>query len=273
METEYLEFEHLPFKLTVIQALMYDRKLLLPEYLGGDLFFENNPDFGDLPETEAIARLEQHIQEALAYFQELKIPGSLADEISFLYSGDEMDVYYHINPQWLDYDEYFEDGKPYFECEVKNGLRNGPCKIYFDNGKVNIEKYYENGLLQGKARVFHPTGKLYKEFTYVDDVQSGKQVKYYPDGKVLEVAEFHKGFLNGVCKVYTPNGDLRSECTYKDDKLVGDKIIYHPNGTIALISPHKDGKPNGVTKKFSDTGELMEEWFFEDGILTLKKTR
>ena len=39
--------------------------------------------------------------------------------------------------------EYFEDGKPYFECEVKNGQRNGPCKIYFDNGKVNIEKYLE----------------------------------------------------------------------------------------------------------------------------------
>ena len=111
MKKEYLEFEHLPFKLTVIQVLMYDKKLLVPEYLGGDMFFENNPDFGDLPETEAIARLKQHIQEALAYFQELKIPGSLADEISFLYSGDELDIYYHINPQWLDFDEYFEDGK------------------------------------------------------------------------------------------------------------------------------------------------------------------
>ena len=111
MKKEYLEFEHLPFKLTVIQVLMYDKKLLVPEYLGGDMFFEINPDFSDLPETEAIARLEQHIQEALAYFQELKIPGSLADEISFLYSGDELDIYYHINPQWLDFDEYFEDGK------------------------------------------------------------------------------------------------------------------------------------------------------------------
>ena len=81
--------------------------------------------------------------------------------------------------------EFFENGKVYFECEFKNGQRNGMCKIYFDNGKVNIEKYYENGMLQGKARVFHPTGRLYKEFSYVDDIQDGKQVKYYPDGKVL----------------------------------------------------------------------------------------
>ncbi len=111
MEKAYLEFKHLPFKLAVIQVLMYDKKRILPEYLGGDLFFEQNPDFEELPEPQAIARLEQHIQEALAYFQALKIPASLAKEISFLYSGDELDVYYHINPQWLDYDAYFDDGR------------------------------------------------------------------------------------------------------------------------------------------------------------------
>ena len=111
MEKTYLEFEHLPFKLAVIQVLMYEKKCILPEYQGGDLFFEQNPDFEDLPESQAIARLEQHIQEALACFQALKIPCSLAEEIRFLYSGDELDVYYHVNPQWLDYDEYFDDGR------------------------------------------------------------------------------------------------------------------------------------------------------------------
>ena len=28
--------------------------------------------------------------------------------------------------------EFFENGKPYFESEVKNEQRNGICKIYFD---------------------------------------------------------------------------------------------------------------------------------------------
>lgn len=118
MEKAYLKFEHLPFKLTVIQVLMYDKKLLVPEYLGGDLFFEQHPDFDELPEPEAIARLEQHIQEAAAYFQELQIPCALAKEIRSLYTGDELDVYYHINPQWLDYDEYFEDGRMFDITEI-----------------------------------------------------------------------------------------------------------------------------------------------------------
>ena len=39
--------------------------------------------------------------------------------------------------------EFFENGKIYFECEVKNGQRNGVCRIYFDNGKINIEKNYK----------------------------------------------------------------------------------------------------------------------------------
>ena len=36
--------------------------------------------------------------------------------------------------------EFFDNGKVYFECEFKNGVRNGLCRIYFDNGKVSIEK-------------------------------------------------------------------------------------------------------------------------------------
>ena len=89
--------------------------------------------------------------------------------------------------------EFFENGKVYFECEVKKGQRDGVCRIYFDNGKINIEKNYKKGALDGKVKVFHPSGKLYKEFHYTLDVQDGQQIKYYPDGKFLEVSEFRKG--------------------------------------------------------------------------------
>lgn len=30
-----------------------------------------------------------------------------------LYSGEELDIYYQINPQWLDFDDYFDDGKDF----------------------------------------------------------------------------------------------------------------------------------------------------------------
>lgn len=47
------------------------------------------------------------------FFRDLNIPLSLSGEITELYIGAESDVYYQINPQWLDFDEYFEDGKDF----------------------------------------------------------------------------------------------------------------------------------------------------------------
>ena len=122
--------------------------------------------------------------------------------------------------------EFFENGKLYFECEFKNGQRNGKCKIYYENGKVNIEKYYENGLLQGKARVYNPTGKLYKEFSYVNDIQDGKQIKYYPSGKILEVSEYQKGYLNGISIT-------------KTIKLLGIKLSTTPTAPLRSFPPTK----------------------------------
>ena len=52
----FLKFDNYPFKLLVIQVLMYDKKLLKPEYLGGDQFFEKNEDLDELSEKEAISR-------------------------------------------------------------------------------------------------------------------------------------------------------------------------------------------------------------------------
>lgn len=60
-------------------------------------------------EETALQRLLPHIEEAEAYFRALKIPASLAGQIKSLYVGEELDIYYQINPQWGDFD-CFEDG-------------------------------------------------------------------------------------------------------------------------------------------------------------------
>ena len=150
---EFLKFDNYPFKLLVIQVLMYDKKLLKPEYLGGDQFFEKNPDLDELSEKEAISRLEKHIKSANEYFQSLKIPSSMAKEITSLYSGGELDVYYNINPQWQDYDEYFEDGKMFdvtdiSEAEIKQfpNLKSIVFNMYHDAPAALIGKLHGWGI-------------------------------------------------------------------------------------------------------------------------------
>lgn len=89
---------------------MYRLKLLGEPYNGGDEYFERyKADYAAASEEESLRRLEEYIERGTKYFTGLKIPRSLAPKIRYLYTGEEMSVYYNINPQWLDFKEY-DDG-------------------------------------------------------------------------------------------------------------------------------------------------------------------
>lgn len=110
MDDEFLVFDNLPFKLTVIEPLMYVWKLLGEPYNGcAEYFEEYKADFVTVSEEESLERLEPYIERGIKFFTELKIPRSLAPKIRYLYTGEEMSVYGNINPQWLDWEKY-EDG-------------------------------------------------------------------------------------------------------------------------------------------------------------------
>ena len=150
---EFLMFDNYQFKLLVVQVLMYEKKLLTPEYLGGDQYFEKNQDLDDISEKDVISRLEKHIQKSNDYFHSLNIPRSMAKEIESLYSGEELDVYYNINPQWLDFDEYFEDGKMFdvtdiSEQEIKQfpNLKRIVFNMYHEVPASLLEKLHSLGI-------------------------------------------------------------------------------------------------------------------------------
>ena len=106
----FLLFDNFPFKLAVIQQLMYESDLLGNKYYGGDQYFETYGDVSNVSERISINRLAPYIEQGNQFFQSLDIPQSLADRVTELYVGEELDVYYHINPQWLDFEDYFDDG-------------------------------------------------------------------------------------------------------------------------------------------------------------------
>ncbi len=106
----YLVFDHYPFKLAVIQQLMYEFDLLGDQYYGGDQYFETYGDVSNVSERISIHRLAPYIEQGNHFFESLNIPCSLADKVTELYVGEELDVYYHINPQWLDFEDYFDNG-------------------------------------------------------------------------------------------------------------------------------------------------------------------
>lgn len=118
MESKFLVFENLPFKLMVIEKLMYERRLLGEPYNAADEFFERYEAYClTATEEEQIKIIEKYISRGVKFFTELEIPCSLASEITELYSGEELKVYSNINPQWLDLRQY-EDGAMFTVTDI-----------------------------------------------------------------------------------------------------------------------------------------------------------
>lgn len=118
MESDFLEFDNLPFKLMVIEVLMYEMELLGEPYNGGDEFLNKyKADIDTISDEECIARIKPFIERGTRFFRELKIPRSLASKIRYLYTGEEMNVYYHMIPLWLDFEE-FDDGAAFAVTDI-----------------------------------------------------------------------------------------------------------------------------------------------------------
>lgn len=151
-EDSFIKFDNLTFKLAVIEELMYQQQLIKSTGESGDKFFEKYPDYVDTDEDEEIKRLEAWSKEMLAFYEDLKIPANLAKNVKKVYVGDENKVYYNINPQWLDFDDYFENGKMFMITDVsEEELRQFPnlktfvFNMYDEPAEELVEKLNKHG--------------------------------------------------------------------------------------------------------------------------------
>ena len=98
---DVLHFDNLNFKLAIIQVLMYDLKLLKPEF---DIY-----DFADSYREEEIDTESYTIIEpAMNFFENLQVPRRLAPYVETIYMDGGNDVYMNIIPQWDGEDESFD---------------------------------------------------------------------------------------------------------------------------------------------------------------------
>lgn len=152
-EDEFLEFDNLPFKLMVAEVLMYQLKLLGEPYKGSDEYFEKyKADYVTVSDEESLRRLQPFIERGTKFFTELKIPRSLAPKIHYLYTGEEMNVYGNINPQWLDFEEY-DDGAAFRITDISEreinqfpNLKGITFNMYLDPPNELLRKLESRGI-------------------------------------------------------------------------------------------------------------------------------
>lgn len=98
-----IEFSDFNFKLLVIEELMYNQKLLKPEF---DVY-----EFAELYDKREIDMEEEGyepIPEVVDYFRNLEIDRKFADKITRLYQDGGNNVYMNIIPFWDGEDDVFD---------------------------------------------------------------------------------------------------------------------------------------------------------------------
>lgn len=97
---DMLHFDNLNFKLAIIQVLMYDLKLLNPEF---DIY-----DFADRYKEEIDTDSDTVIEPVMNFFKNLQVPKRLAPYVETIYMDGGNDVYMNIIPQWDGEDGSFD---------------------------------------------------------------------------------------------------------------------------------------------------------------------
>ena len=100
-DEEVLRFDNINFKLTIIQVLMYDLRVLKPYF---DIY-DFAEEFSELDiDTESM----EIIQPALDHFEKLQIPKEYAQHVQEIYMDGGNEIYMNLIPQWDGEDETFD---------------------------------------------------------------------------------------------------------------------------------------------------------------------
>ena len=100
-DEELLHFDNINFKLTIIQVLMYDLRVLKPYF---DIY-----DFADeFSELEIDTESMEIIQPALDYMIDLPIPKKYIEQVQEIYMDGGNEIYLNLIPQWDGEDDCFD---------------------------------------------------------------------------------------------------------------------------------------------------------------------
>lgn len=100
-DEELLHFDNINFKLTIIQVLMYDLRVLKPYF---DIY-----DFADeFSELEIDTESMEIIQPALDYMINLPIPKKYAEQVQEIYMDGGNEIYLNLISQWDGEDDGFD---------------------------------------------------------------------------------------------------------------------------------------------------------------------
>lgn len=152
----------------------------------------------------------------------------------------------------------FYDGTTIVNCEMKNGLRNGPYLAKDASGNKLVELNYRNGLKHGAYTMYGPLGAVQSTYNYYCGKINGKSSENDLVGNLRITDEYKFGDEYGITTRYYHNKAKIFDYTQINDIREGNYTYYNLKGEPLLIVGYQDNIAKYYIIK-NKTGELIDK--------------
>lgn len=154
--------------------------------------------------------------------------------------------------------EYYTDGSLKGECEFKDGVANGLCKMFYEDGKIESEIYYIDGIQHGKATWYYPNGNIDTETNFINGKKEGISKEYYESGELKAEGNYKNDLPDGITKHYYKSGILEAINNYEEGQTKGEYKSYHPNGQLSMVA-YQEKDTTIFYVEYDSLGNWVEE--------------
>jgi hypothetical protein len=138
---ENVQFEDFNFKLAVVQVLMYEQGVLLPEF---DVYaFARNYEGREIDIDE---EGDEIIPEVRRYFEALEVPASALAGIEALYQDGGNEIYMQLSPFWDGEDDRFNLRSAEDAALLPNLKR---VTLFYDDDPQILQAFRDRGIVAG----------------------------------------------------------------------------------------------------------------------------
>jgi antitoxin component YwqK of YwqJK toxin-antitoxin module len=117
-----------------------------------------------------------------------------------------------------------------YEFDVKNGVKDGKCRLFDENQTLTGDYEIKNDVKNGIERGYSKDDTLTYECVYKNNERNGFEKGYRDNGTLEYKKEWINGVENGVLQVFYENGKLEFDGTLKNGIPIEKRTCWDENG-------------------------------------------
>jgi len=161
--------------------------------------------------------------------------------------------------------QLFENNKLKAKFSFSNQVFNGPFIIFNETNQIIFECNYKDGKKNGVAIDYYDNGKIKKTVSFKNGYFNSDLIKYDEDGVITLKIEFDK-HRSGPISMYYPNGQIKIHGYLKNILFQGPVLEYYSTGQLKSSSNYKDSLPDGILKTYFEDGQLKSKTIYSNGL-------